>query len=270
MQRLIILALLVLTATLTAFSQTPAVNPAACPIDQASAQLFNYSGNDTETPSALAVVATLQAPSTGLTSVLARGCAVAVSCSVACTFTLERDGTPATQASITPNSTNKQAQAPIMQVFKATQGVGAGVTWVSGGASCTNGTQAVTFTNGGGTGATGTITVSAGVPTGAVTITNTGFGYTSVPTAGQVATCTGASVFSSGALAASQNNVGTGTVLAGYQIAAGQTIVLDLTKKSFQTGGENVTVRTNSISGTVNVNFAWFETPRGSINDPHP
>jgi len=140
--------------------------------------------------------------------------------------------------------------------------VGAGVTWSSGGTACTNGTQAVTLTGGGGTGATGTITVSATVPTGAVTITNTGFGYTSVPTAGQVATCTGASVFTGGALTASQNNVGSGTAIAGYQIAAGQTIIVDLTKKTLQTGGENLTVRTNSISGTVNVNFSWFEAPR--------
>ena len=48
--------------------------------------------------------------------------------------------------------------------------------------------------------ATGTITVSGNVPTGAVTITSGGAGYTAAtpPTAGQVATCTGASTFTGG------------------------------------------------------------------------
>lgn len=75
-----------------------------------------------------------------------------------------------------------------------------GPTYVSGSASCTNGTQAVAFTNGGGSGATGTITIAGGVPSGAVTMTVpfNGLLYTSVPTAGTIATCTGAGVFTGG------------------------------------------------------------------------
>ena len=75
-----------------------------------------------------------------------------------------------------------------------------GPAYVSGASSCTNGTQAVTFTNGGGSGATGTITVSGNVPTGSVTITAEGSGYTSVPTTATVATCTGTATLSGGAL----------------------------------------------------------------------
>lgn len=75
-----------------------------------------------------------------------------------------------------------------------------GPTYSSGSSACTNGTQAVAFTNGGGSGATGTITISGGVPTGAVTMTVpfNGLLYTSVPTAGTIATCTGAGVFTGG------------------------------------------------------------------------
>ena len=91
----------------------------------------------------------------------------------------------------------------------------AGPTWSSGGTSCTNGTQTVTFSNFPGSAgtvqvsATGTITVSGGVPTGAVTVTSPGgFGYAvgSPPTAGQVATCTGASVFTGGTVTADTVN----------------------------------------------------------------
>ena len=74
-----------------------------------------------------------------------------------------------------------------------------GPNYFSGGSGGTPGTQTVTFTNGGGSGATGTITVnSSGVPTGAVTMTSVGDGYTSVPTQGTVATVTGTITFSGG------------------------------------------------------------------------
>jgi|GEM_PF-5974253 len=64
------------------------------------------------------------------------------------------------------------------------------------------GTQIVTFTNNStGVAALGTITVSGNVPTGAVTITNNGGTlYSASPTAGTIATCTGAGVFTGGAV----------------------------------------------------------------------
>jgi hypothetical protein len=77
--------------------------------------------------------------------------------------------------------------------------VGVGGTYASGGGSCTNGTQVVTFTGGGATtNATGTIVVSGGSPTGAITMSTNGAGYTAAPTAATVATC-GSSIVVSGA-----------------------------------------------------------------------
>ena len=76
-----------------------------------------------------------------------------------------------------------------------------GPTYSSGGTSCTNGTQTVTFTNNTiGTNATGTITVSGGHPTGIVTIITGGNGYaaSTPPTTGTVATCTGTTTFTGG------------------------------------------------------------------------
>lgn len=88
------------------------------------------------------------------------------------------------------------------------------LTYSSGSSACTNGTQAVTAFNGAGSAGTGTITVSGGVPTGAVTFTNTGFGYTSIPTTATVATCTGTATFtSSGALGGAQGNAVLGVFL---------------------------------------------------------
>jgi hypothetical protein len=79
------------------------------------------------------------------------------------------------------------------------------LSYSSGGTSCTNGTQAVTGFNGAGSNGAGTITVSGGVPTGSITWTNTGYGYTSIPTTGQVATCTGVTTFTNtGALGGAQ------------------------------------------------------------------
>lgn len=69
-------------------------------------------------------------------------------------------------------------------------------TYSSGSSLCTDGSQLATATNGGGTGATGHILVSGGVPTGAITdIVTSGTGYTSQPTTWTVATCTGTGTF---------------------------------------------------------------------------
>ena len=81
--------------------------------------------------------------------------------------------------------------------------LGGTVAYGSGASSCTNGTQVVTFTNHtNGLAATGTITVSGNVPTGNVTITVAGNGYTVgvPPTQGTVATCTGTATFTGGTI----------------------------------------------------------------------
>jgi hypothetical protein len=99
-----------------------------------------------------------------------------------------------------PSYTATSASYPLsLRTYFSTAGVSFAdtITYSSGGTSCTNGTQTVTFTNGGGAGATGTITVSGGIPSGAVTVTTPGYGYTSVPTTGTVATCSGATTFTS-------------------------------------------------------------------------
>jgi uncharacterized protein (TIGR03437 family) len=76
---------------------------------------------------------------------------------------------------------------------KYSQYVAVGGSYSSGGpTNCTNGTQNVTFIGGGAsTAATGTIAVSGGIPTGAITMKGNGAGYTSAPTQVQVANCTG-------------------------------------------------------------------------------
>jgi hypothetical protein len=65
------------------------------------------------------------------------------------------------------------------------------------------------------------------------------------------------------------SNVGAGTVLSQFQLAAGATIVLDLTKVYLVLGGDNITIRTSSVTGTVNINWQWFEQGRNGA-DPHP
>jgi hypothetical protein len=65
--------------------------------------------------------------------------------------------------------------------------------YFSGGTGCANGTQSVTFAANGG--AVGTITVSGGTPTGSVTITNAGYGFSGSTANGQVNSCTGATTF---------------------------------------------------------------------------
>jgi hypothetical protein len=104
-------------------------------------------------------------------------------------------------------TTSASAPLTLGNVYWSASGLGGTLvlTYASGGTSCTNGTQAVTGFNGGGTGGAGTITVSGGVPTGSITWTNTGYGYTSIPTTGTVATCTGTTTFTNtGALGGAQ------------------------------------------------------------------
>ena len=79
--------------------------------------------------------------------------------------------------------------------------------YASGASACTNGTQNVAMTNGAGVAVMiGTITVTGGVPTGTVTITNPGYGFVNTngtptaPTTGSVATCTGAATFTGGGI----------------------------------------------------------------------
>ncbi len=72
----------------------------------------------------------------------------------------------------------------------------------SGGTGCTNGTQTLSYVGGGGGGtATGTVTVSGGVPTGAISLASGGAGYNSIPTTVQVATCTGTTTITGAAIA---------------------------------------------------------------------
>jgi hypothetical protein len=98
--------------------------------------------------------------------------------------------------------------------------VSAGGTYSSGGISCTNGTQTVTYSGGGASiNATGTITVSGGVPVGVISLTNAGGGYTSIPTTVQVATCSGTTTITGAAISpvagVSYGTLsGTGTVFA--------------------------------------------------------
>ncbi len=62
------------------------------------------------------------------------------------------------------------------------------------------------------------------------------------------------------AVAFSASNVGSATAtLASYPIVAGATVLIDLSTKQLLSGGDNLTIRTNSITGTVVINFAWTE-----------
>jgi len=71
----------------------------------------------------------------------------------------------------------------------------------AGGTSCTNGTQTATYSGGGANiNATGTITVSGGVPVGAISLASGGAGYSSIPTTVQVATCTGTTTITGAAI----------------------------------------------------------------------
>jgi hypothetical protein len=80
--------------------------------------------------------------------------------------------------------------------------ISAAPTYSSGGTSCGATTpQLVTFSGGGAvSNATGNIAISGGVPTGAVTMVSNGSGYTSLPTSGTTASCTGTLTFTGGTL----------------------------------------------------------------------
>jgi hypothetical protein len=55
------------------------------------------------------------------------------------------------------------------------------------------------------------------------------------------------------------SNVGVGTVLAQYSLTAGGQIAISLAGKQLYSGTENITIRTSSITGTVNTNLQWTE-----------
>lgn len=56
------------------------------------------------------------------------------------------------------------------------------------------------------------------------------------------------------------SNVGTGTVLNTYQLAAGSWVSIDLSDIVLPASiADNITLRTNSISGTVQLMFLWVE-----------
>lgn len=55
------------------------------------------------------------------------------------------------------------------------------------------------------------------------------------------------------------SNVGSGTVLSQYTLGAGQMQVIDLSQKHLTGSGQNLTIRTNSITGTVQINIQWSE-----------
>lgn len=61
------------------------------------------------------------------------------------------------------------------------------------------------------------------------------------------------------AVAFSNSNVGTGTVLAQYSVPAGGQIAVALTNKQLYFGKDNLTLRISSITGTVNINLQWDE-----------
>jgi hypothetical protein len=136
----------------------------------------SYTASQTTSLSAAAEVVTLQAPGSAGTipAKLIHLNAAAISCSVACTVTLERDGTAASTTALTPQAVNREAPAAIALAYHA-------------------------------------------------------------------------------------SNVGVGTVVAQYPIAAGGTLTLDLADKFLWTAQENLTLRTNSITGTVYINVKWSE-----------
>ena len=69
----------------------------------------------------------------------------------------------------------------------------ASASYASGGTGCTNGTQNVTFAANGGV--VGTVTVAGHVPTGSVTLSHPGYGFSGATATGQVASCTGTTTF---------------------------------------------------------------------------
>jgi hypothetical protein len=54
------------------------------------------------------------------------------------------------------------------------------------------------------------------------------------------------------------SNVGTGKTIARHVVPAGQTMVMDLAGKTL-IAGQNLTIRTNSVTATVVINVQWRE-----------
>lgn len=101
-------------------------------------------------------------------------------------------------------------------------------TVASGGTGCTNGTHGVTFTNGFTTGTQfappqASVLVSGGVPTGVLSISNPGWGLSSVPTTGTVGTCTGTVTFTGGSLGGQSNLETTLTYVSPTQVTMAAT-----------------------------------------------
>jgi hypothetical protein len=151
---------------------------------------------------------------------------------------------------VSPCVTLKQANSNNNNLFVnwayANRGyVSTGLTYSSGASGCANGTQTVTFTNGNpAVAAIGTITVSGGVPTGAVTIglpggTNGGSLYQSVPTQGTITTCTGTATFSGGAI------TGKGTAVT-LTYTSGMTVSVAWTNHGFAVPGGYVLLANSS------------------------
>ncbi len=141
-----------------------------------AAQTPTYTATQTTSLSSAAEVITIQAPGAANTrpTKLITLAGVSVYCSVACTVTIERDGTAATTTALTPASLDYHFPVALATTYHS-------------------------------------------------------------------------------------SNVGTGTVLSSYAIAAMATAVIDLSSKQLLSGGDNLTLRTSSITGTVVINLQWTE-----------
>jgi len=138
------------------------------------AQTYTYTASQTTVLAGAAEVLTLQVPGNSQPPRLIVFYTASLYCSVACTITVERDGTAATTTSIATVAVNRQHPASITKAFKT-------------------------------------------------------------------------------------SNVGAGTVLSSFTLAAGSGVVLDLTAKSMSQGSDNLTFRTSSITGTVQIQVQWTE-----------
>jgi hypothetical protein len=130
-------------------------------------------------------------------------------------------------ASFTPYAFQWPGSAPTnsgVLMVEANGIVTSGGTYASGSSTCTNGTQVVTFTNGGGTGATGTVSVVGNVPTGAISLTAGGSGFTSAPTTATIATCTGTATITGTTFAHVSTVMPFGT---GMYFDAGNDLIID-------------------------------------------
>jgi hypothetical protein len=146
-------------------------------------------------------------------------------------------------------SNNLESAAPLVI---GNLGVVAGGTYVSGASACTPGTQAVTFTNGGGSGVTGTITVTGTVPVGAVTITYSGSGYGTPPTTGTIATCTGTATFTGARLGIPSTSITTGpSYSSGASACTNGTQVVTFTNGGGSSAQGTITVSGNVPTGAV-------------------